>query len=75
MITRQADRDKPIYPVTSHLLNFRPYTIRAGFDPKTIYLVFVVEKASLGQDYFRELRILLQMVSKHSRNQNQCCKF
>jgi len=33
MITRQADRDKPIYPDTSHVLNLRPYTMRAGFDP------------------------------------------
>jgi hypothetical protein len=65
MITRQADRDKPFYPGTSHVLNFRPHTMKAGFNTKTIYVLYVVEKVSLGQDLFQELRILFQMLSKH----------
>ena len=68
MLTRQADRGKPIYLVTAHVLNIWPNTTRAGFDPETIHTEFVLDNFVLGQVLLRELQFLLQILSKHS-----CC--
>jgi hypothetical protein len=50
---------KQIYLGTAHKLNLRPYTMRAGFDPKTIHVVFVLEIVALGWDRIREIRLPL----------------
>jgi hypothetical protein len=59
MFTRQADRDKPIYLGTAHVLNIRLNTVTAVFDPKTVHIEFVLDKFVLGQVLIRENRILL----------------
>jgi hypothetical protein len=59
MFTRQADRDKPIYLGTAHVLNLRPNPMTVRFDPKTIHIEFVVDKLVLEQGLNRELRNLL----------------
>jgi len=70
MCTRQADRDKPNYLGTTHVLNFRTNTMRVGFNTKTFYIEFVLDKFVLGEVLLREIQIL----SKYSRNQTGCCK-
>ena len=59
MFTRQADRDKPIYLGTAHVLNFRTNTMRVGFDTKTFHIEFVVDKFLMRQVLICEILILL----------------
>jgi hypothetical protein len=59
MITQQADRDKPVYLGTTHVLILRPNTLRTEFDSKKFHIEFAVDKLVLGQVLLRELRILL----------------
>jgi hypothetical protein len=60
IFTRQADRDKPMYLGTAHVVNIRLNTMRAEFDTKTIHIEVMVEQLILGQVLIRELRIWLQ---------------
>jgi hypothetical protein len=46
MITRPADRDKPIYLAKAHFLNVELNTLATGLDPNKTHVLFVVDKMS-----------------------------
>jgi hypothetical protein len=49
MITIKAGRDKLIYLEMTHVLNFGPNKMAAGFDPKTshVLVLLAIDKAAL----------------------------